>query len=245
MLKYKLSAAEFTALPEALKQYYLKTGEEYLLQTDTATELQNANHRLKIEKEGLEQQISGPTGFTVQIRNLTTENAELRTKKADVLSLEQTHRSQMDGLKTSHTTELSKKDKQIHKLLVVKTAEQMARDMAGDNAHLLQPILEKRLTADLTGEEPVLKFLDANGNPAAADFTAEKLQKEIVDSKKYGAILIASKASGSATHQQSSRPASVPQDKKFKDLTEAERIEWNKRDPQGFKEAADAARRVV
>jgi len=247
MLKHKITAAEFAAFPEVLKAYYKQEGNDYLLQTDTATELQNANTRLKIEKDGLQNQV---TGLTTNITTLTAEVTDLRSKKSDVLSLENTHKAQVAGLQQSHETQLKKKDTQLHKLLVTNTAAQIAANLAGENAHLLQPVIEKRLAADLTADEPFVYVIDEKGVKTDVklnlqDATKCGLSKELVDSKKFSAILIASKASGSTGSNNNSRPTGIPKDKKFNELSESERTAWWKADPKGFNDAASAEGRKI
>lgn len=240
MLKRKITATEHGTLSAEVQKFYLLVDGHYMLQADDATELNNALDREKLRANGLQIQVTALTG---QVTSLTADNTDLRSKKADVLSVETSFNAQIAGLKLSHTTQLAAKDKQLHKVLVTNTAASLAKEMAGDNAHLLQPIIEQRLLADSTGDDAVVKILGPDGKPSALKL--EELQKELVDSGKYKAILVTSKASGSAGHTNTTRPEGIPQDKKFKDLTQAERIEWNKSDPDGFAKASAESRQVV
>jgi hypothetical protein len=240
MLKRKISAAEFNGLHDEVKKFYAKEGEGYLLQADDATELKNAVERERLEKEGLKLQV---TTLTRTNSELSTENVTLKNKSGDVLAIERSWEGKLAAQKNEYDGKLEKKDKQLHKVLVKKTAESLATEMAGENAHLLSPIIEARLQADTSTEDATVRILDAEGKPSA--FKIEDLKKELVDSKKYGAILIANRAGGSATGNNNVRPKGIPADKKFKELTQDERIAWHKEDPAGFAKAAEESRRVV
>ena len=241
MLKCKVTAAEYAALPEALKAFYKQSGESYLLQTDEAAELIAARDREKLRADGLQGQVSS---LTTQVTTLTTENLSLKQKGGDVLSIETSWKAKLDSLERTTNDKLAAKDKQLQQVLVVKEAEKLATKMAGNNSHLLAPVIQLRLSADTSGEQAITRVLDVQGKPSA--LTLDELEKELRESKKYDAILIASHASGSATTGTNPpRPSAVPKDKPFKDLTEQERIDWFKADPAGFEQAKAAARRVV
>lgn len=244
MLKGKLSAGEFAGLHDEVKKYYKQSGEHYLLQTEESAELVNARDREKLRAEGLVLQVKG---LEKNVSDVNGELAQLRAKSGDVLSIERSWEGKLTAAENASKAKLDAKDKQLHDVLVVQTALSLATTMAGENAHLLAPVIEKRLQADTTGDKAVVRILDLEGKPTALKL--EELQKEIVDSAKYKAILIASKASGSATPTNLTRPKAVPQDKPFKDLTQAERVEWHNSDPASFKAASDAnqvaSRRVV
>lgn len=234
MLKCKLTAAEHAALPEGVKSYYKQSGETFLLQTDEAADLISARNQEKLRADGLQIQV---TGLTSQVTSLTTENQQIRSASGNVVALEASWKAKVQAVENDRDTKLGVKDKQLQKVLVSNVAQTLATEMAGDNAHLLVPVIQARLSADTTGEEAVTRILDAEGKPSAS--TIADLKKQLVDSGKYKAILIASQASGSAANTSTSRPAAVPKDKKFNELTEAERILWNKEDAAGFKKAAD------
>jgi|ERR1051326_270839 hypothetical protein len=241
MLKCKLTAAEHAALPEALRSYYKQSGENYLLQTDEAADLIAARDREKQRADGLQGQV---TGLTKQVGDLNVEKAAWTARNGDTVALEASWKAKVQAVEADRDTRLAAKDKQLQQVLVVKEAEKLATKMAGSNAHLLAPVIQLRLAADTTGDNAVTRVLDAQGKPSA--LTLDEFEKELRDSKKYDAILIASHASGSATTGNNPpRPSAVPKDKAFKDLTEQERKDWFKADPAGFEQAAAAARRVV
>lgn len=240
MLKRKITAAEFAGLHDEVKKFYTKEGEGYLLQADDATELKNAMERERLEKEGLKMQVASLTRTNT---DLSTENITLKNKSGDVLAIERSWEGKLAAAQNESKEKLAAKDKQLHKLLVTNTASAMATELAGENAHLLIPVIEQRLQIDTSGADATVRILDAEGKPSA--LKPAELQKELVDSKKYNAILIANRASGSATGSPITRPKGIPLDKKFKDLTQDERVSWHKEDPTGFQKASDESRRVI
>jgi hypothetical protein len=71
------------------------------------------------------------------------------------------------------------------------------------------------------------------------------LKKEIAADKRFAAVIVASKASGGGAAG-SGRPngGGAPTGKKtFKDMNEKERVDWYKRDPEGFNQASKEANR--
>jgi len=145
MLKRKISAAEFAGLHDEVKKFYSKEGEGYLLQADDAAELKNALERITLEKKGVELQVSTLTKTNT---DLSTENITLKNKSGDVLAIERSWQGKLDAAQNESKEKLAAKDKQLHKLLVTNTAATMATEMAGENAHLLIPVIEQRLQAD-------------------------------------------------------------------------------------------------
>jgi hypothetical protein len=84
--------------------------------------------------------------------------------------------------------------------------------------------------------------LDINGALSAASL--DDLKKEFGANAKFSAIVIASKATGGAGGNRNSGSA-VLNGKKFGELSEAERVELYKSDPEGFKAASEASRQAT
>jgi hypothetical protein len=236
-MKRKISKDEFAALPEALKQYYKQEGDSYVLQLEgdeDAGALRRAKDREVEARKAAEKKAQE---LQDQINSLTDGNAR---KAGDIATLEKSWKEKHEQLKTEFESKLSAKDKYIKDSLLKGTTAQLAAALAGENSILLVPHIKERLTVDFSGEAPVLRVLDKDGNASA--LSLEDLKKEFVENKQFASIIIGSKATGGAGSGRSGNGGSSGAgDKKFNELTEAERIEWYKRDPEGFKAAAKAA----
>lgn len=234
MIKRKLSKAEFDALPETLKMFYKVDGDSHVLQIETSAdddpgELRRARDREKqAAKEAKE-----------ELTRTKTELETLRKSNGDVATLEKSWRDKTDAQKTEYEGKLTKVNGQLEKLLVKDAAQAIATDLAGDNAYLMLPHVEARLRANLEGESASTRVLDGAGNISA--LSTDDLKKEFVANSKFSAIIVASKASGGATGKGAGSSA-VPGNKKFNELTDAERVAWHKSDPNGFASATKQAR---
>jgi hypothetical protein len=240
-MKRKISKAEFDALSDAMKAFYKLEGADYLLQIegeDDPAELRRARDR---EKQTAKEEKERADALQAKLDDITNVDAR---KKGDIDAIENSWKEKLRVKELELTTQLNRLKQQVNQLLVKSSIVKLASDVAGDNADLLMPHLEKRVVVEYDGDVPKLRILDAEGKPSA--LTIEELEKEIVANKKFASIIIASRASGGADSGNKNGNRSAVQDgKKFSELTEAERIDFHKRDPQGFeaasKKAADEA----
>lgn len=87
----------------------------------------------------------------------------------------------------------------LRSVLVEKEAQRLAGKLAVDSdaAETLAELIQKRLTVEIgTDNRAATRVLDAAGKPSAA--TLDDYEKEIVATKRYAGLLLASKASGSS-----------------------------------------------
>ena len=96
---------------------------------------------------------------------------------------------------------------------------------------------------EMTEGEHIVRILDKDGKPSASNL--DDLKKEVLGMKALAPLLSGSKASGSGAGGGQGGGATSRNNKKFNELTEKERIEWHREDPEGFKAASDAARSGV
>lgn len=88
--------------------------------------------------------------------------------------------------------------------------------------------------------EHIVRILDKDGKPSALNM--DDLKKEVLGSKALAPLLSGSKASGGGANGGQGGGAATRNNKKFSELTERERVEWHREDPEGFNAAAKAAR---
>lgn len=239
MLKKILEVAAFDALHEELKKFYKASDDgKYRLQLedDDAEPLRRA----KDHEVGL-RQIAERDLATARTA-LETATATIETLKADAGKDKNQLRDQLKAeydekerkLKEDHAKETEALTATVKKVYVDDVAFKIANDIT-DVPDLLLPLIEKRLQVEIIDGKPVTRVLKENGE--ASTMTPDELKQEYSQNKKFERIIKGSNASGggaSGGHGGGGAP------KKLKDMGDAERTEWAKRDPEGFQRAVDA-----
>lgn len=238
-MKRKITKAEYDALVDAVKAHYKADGDNYLLQLaedadNDPVELRRARDR---EREAAKDAKKKADDLQIKLDELNNNSAR---KNGDIEALENSWKQKLKDAGTASEAAIAKLKESLKKLLVKDKAASIAKELAGDSAELLQPHIESRLQADLDGAEPITRILDTNGALSAKSL--DDLQKEIVADKRFSAIIVASRASGGAgTGRSNGTQQAVPGNKKFHELNDAERTDFYRRDPEGFKRASDEA----
>lgn len=248
-MKIKLSSAEFDALDSSLQTVYVKNGDgTYTLPLDDMEEvngpLKRANERLKAEKDAEAEKVTAEKKRADDLKLKLDEihNGEIpdAKKEKDVRALTASYEKREKEIRDSYEAIIAKKNTFITKQLVSNVALQMANEIAvdGDAALVLLPHIERRLQVDLTGDEPVTKVMDINGQPSG--YKVDELKKEFVDNKVYASIIRGSKASGAGGHGGRSNANGGAGGKAAKDYTETERVELFRSDPGLFSQLFSA-----
>lgn len=240
MLKSRLTKAEFDALPDALKEYYKAEGDAYLLQSDDAAELRAAKDReterraaaeaerdrLKAEKDEADRQAAAAA----------EEAARERAKKdGDLTALETSWQAKVEAAKVEAKAENDKLRAMLTDMLVDKEAARMAGEIS-TTPKLIEPHIKARLKAELDGDKPLTRVLDANGQPSA--LTLAELQQEFVANKDFAAIIKGSSASGGGANGQHSGGGATG--KKISEMNEAERVAFHRTNPDAYRTQAKA-----
>jgi len=236
-LKRKLTKAEYDALPDALKKEYKAEGEDFILDVegpDDVGELRRAKER-----------------ESQRAKDAEAENKTLKDKvdamsrvTGDVAALEISYKEKMAKEKKDFDKIISEKDKFIEQTLVDSVALKLATDLAGDGATVLLPHLKARLKMEHTQEgTPITRVLDKDGKPSA--LSVEDLGKEFAENTAFKNVVIATRSSGggaAGNGNGNGNRSGAPNtgDKKFAELNQQERIDFYKRDPDGFNKAAAA-----
>lgn len=191
-LKHKLTQAEFDKLSDEFKKEYKKDGEEYLLDVEGAEDtgaLKRAKDReVQLRKEA-EQKAK-------ELQDKIDASADIDArKKGDIETLEKSWQGKLTAQKAESDAAIAKLSGSLTKNLVENVALQLASKISTAPA-LILPHIRARLAADFEGDSPKTRVLDKDGKPSA--MTVEELQAEFVANKDYAAIIIGSKASGSA-----------------------------------------------
>lgn len=238
-LKRKITKAEFDALDPLLQKEYKAEGADFVLDAegfDDPAELRRAKAR---EAQRANDAEKTRDKLQADLDAITNTDAY---RAGDIKTLEKSWQTKMDTAVNDLKAQLKRKDAFIEKVSLQGVARSLAAELGGDNAALLLPHIERRLTLDTTGDEPLTRVLDKEGKPSASSI--EDLKKEMANDKQYAPLVIASKASGSgaAGGGQPGNGGAGTGQKKFQELSDKERTDWFKRDPDGFKAASAAAK---
>jgi hypothetical protein len=197
-LKRRISKEAYGKLSDELKAEYKKDGDEFLLETegdeDTGA-LKRARDREKQRADELKTSLEAAEAERDELK------ASRSNKDRDVDRLTKAHDAKLKELADAHIAAVTRKDKALEKLSVDNLAAEMARSISTAPKVIL-PHIRSRLMADLSGDEPAVKVLGADGKPS--DMTVEKLKEEFLANKDFSSIIIASRASGGSAPRQGS-----------------------------------------
>lgn len=235
MLKHTIDSLD--GLDAAIAALYKQVGDKYVLQVEglpDTTALQNAFERqkqtnvtLRTENESLKTEIATHESTIEGIRKGVIP-------KGDVDALEASWKGKLTKTTEEKDAEIARLNSGLHNLLV----GNVARDLAGrvvakpESSELVLPHITRRLRVEVVDGEPVTRVLDKNGQPSA--MTLDELEREVLESPTFAPIVKGTGASGgNARGGNSGNPGA----KKFSEMNEAERTEYARKDPAGFRKA--------
>lgn len=192
-LKRKISKEAFDKLSEDIKAEYKEQDGEYVLDID-GDEDTGALKRAKDREAQLRRDAEKRAKEAEEkLQGLEGDDAR---KRGDIETLEKSWEKKHNETKAQYEERIQKQEGFMKKTLVDSVAKDIAHKIS-TSPSLIMPHIKSRLTADLEGDNPSTKVLDANGQPSA--MTIDELQEEFVANKDFSAIIIGSKASGSGT----------------------------------------------
>lgn len=245
-MKRKLTKEQYEALEEGLKALYVAKGDGYALDLedddeddDSAAELERlrskrdieVEHRKKAEKRvrDLEKQIDDDE------KRRLDENDDDARKTKDIEALDKSWKAKYEKREQELLGEVGQSKAAVEHLLIDSNAQQIATRLS-EVPELLSPVIKQRLRVEYVDGKPELRVLDSKGELSASSL--EDLEKEIAGDKRYAPVIIASKGSGGGSR---GNPKHTGGAKKFSELSEQERIDWHRDDPEGFKKASQEA----
>lgn len=191
-LKRKIDKATYDKLKDDVKSEYEEKDGSYVLiieGEDDPAELKRAKDREVQARKDAEKKAKE---LQEALDEATGNDAK---KRGDIEVLEKSWKEKLEKKEKELTDKLTAKDSFIRTTLVDNVASKLAAKLAGDKASIMLPHIKARLTAELDGESPTTKVLDAAGKVSAASL--EDLEKEFVANKDFSSIIVGSKASGS------------------------------------------------
>lgn len=195
-LKRKITKEAHGKLDDALKAFYVEKDGEFVLDIDGDTSdddvaaLKRARDREKEEAKAAKLKAKE---LQEQLDELSGNDAK---KRGDIETLEKSWKEKNEKITKEFTDKLAAKDSFIKSSLIDANVTKLATKIS-NNATLMSPHIRNRLDVDFSGDSPVLKVLDKDGKPSA--LSLDDLEKELVANKDFSAIIIGSKASGSAS----------------------------------------------
>lgn len=165
--------------------------------------------------------------------------------KGDVDRLEQSYKDKNAKREKELTDQISALTNSLELHLLEGQAVKLAGEVAAKPEYIeaIMPHIRSRMKLEMTEGEHIVRILDKDGKPSASNL--DDLKKEVLGMKALAPLLSGSKASGSGAGGGQGGGATSRNNKKFNELTEKERIEWHREDPEGFKAASAAARSGV
>lgn len=192
-LKKKITKAEFDKLSDAIKGEYKADGDEYKLDLDgdeDVTALKNAKEHEKAARKKAEKELKEAQ------ERLEAIEEEKNKGAGNVEALEKSWKTKLETKEAEAKAKVDKLTAALTNKIIGGEAQKLALELSPKAHKLLIPFIEKRLQADLEGDEPKMRILDKDGKPSA--LTLEDLKKEFVDNADFSAIIVGSKATGGA-----------------------------------------------
>lgn len=207
-MKKKITKAEFEKLAKHFQEEYKAEGDGYVLDVDGEEDLaplKNANTRLKEEKAEAKRLLK-----EAQEKLEALEEGDNKTK-GNIEALEKSWKGKLDTQATESKAKIDKLAAALTNTVIGGQAQKLASELSPKSFKLLIPFIEKRLQADLEGDEPKMRILDAAGKPSA--LTMDDLKKEFIDNADFSAIIVGSKATGGAGADKTKTGGAAPDNK--------------------------------
>lgn len=224
-------------LPEDVKKEYTEKDGKFYLDIEGLDEhpgvgaLKRAKDHEKNMRQKAEEKV---TTLETQLNEKETEVEGLRTgaiPKSDVDALKNSYEKKLNEQRQEHEARYTKLNGLVEKQMLDGEALKLATEISTAPA-LLVPHIRGRLKLEEVDGELSISVLDSAGKPSAASLA--DLRKELLSNKAFAPILIGSKASGGGANGGSGGGGAS---KKLGDMNEAERTEFAKNDPEGFRAA--------
>lgn len=189
-LRRKVTKEAYEKLTDEIKKEYVLKDGAYVLDTDDDEDFDALKNSVTTERQKRKD-------AEKKLRDLEdeaeTERNNANKKNGDVAALEASWQKKLDTAKAEADAAAAKLNGAISKLLADGTARDLANALSTVPS-VMAKVIRERLTVDMSGDEPALRVLDANGKPSA--MSVDDLKKEIASNKEFAAIIKASNGSG-------------------------------------------------
>lgn len=232
-IKKVLTSAEFDKLSDDMKKEYKKSGDEYHLDLegdDDLGALKRAKEHEKLARIAAEKEAKETKQ---KLDDMVATNAR---SSGDVAALDKSWQQKLDEAKQANELELKKRDDVIAATTVEAEATKLAAKISISPTVML-PHIRSRLRTEIADGRAIVRVLDINGQPSALSLT--DLEEEFKKNSDFKPLLIGSRASGAGGGGSGGNEGGGAA-KDLSKMTEKERIDFFKTDPDGFRAASAA-----
>jgi hypothetical protein len=240
-LKYKIDEETYNKLSKDFKSEYKKVGDEYVLDVEGGEDTGALKRAKDHEKASRVKAEAEANKLKEQVEEIQAELEAMREKSKE--GGKKGDQKDVEALEKSWQAKLAKKEKELgdkvtslstllQKQLVDSVAMTMASTLAGTNAELLLPHIQRRLAAEISDGAAITKVLGADGTPSA--LTVEELQKEFLSNEKFSSIVIGSKASGGSAGGRKGSGGGAP--KKLSEMSATEEAKFANENPTEYRQ---------
>lgn len=169
-----------------------------------------------------------------KLADLTEEHESLKERAQSrgderTAAVEKAWQAKLAKREAELTEQIASAQSTLKSHLVDSVATKIASELAGENADILLPHVQRRLAADIVEGKAITKVLAADGSTSA--LTPDELKKEFLSSDRFAAIVVGSKASGGGaggTRKSGGAPKSL------KEMSATEEAQFANQHPQEY-----------
>lgn len=222
-------------LSEDVKKEYTERDGKFYLDIEGLDEhpgvgaLKRAKDHEKTLRQKAEEKV---TAIEDQLTAKDNEIEGLRTgavPKDDVAALKTSYETKLTQKETEFNDKYNQLNSLVEKHMLDGEALRLATEISTVPA-LLVPHIRGRLKLEEVEGQLSVSVLDLGGKPSAASM--DDLRKELLSNKNFAPILIGNKASGGGANGGSGGGGAS---KKLSEMTGAERVAYQKENPEGFR----------
>lgn len=224
-------------LSDDVKKEYKEKDGKFHLDLDGDDSEQELTH-LRTKKQIAEEH---RTRAETKVRELQEKLDEIHrgaVPKGDVEALENSWKDKLATTESKLKEREQKLQKQLQRATIGARAEALAAELSVA-PELMAPEIAKRLTVEESEDGEIrIRVKGPDGKPSA--MSIDDLKNEIKADKRYAPVLIGSKASGggaNGNNGSNGNGGGDPSGKKPHEMSEAERVAFYKKDPEGYRRA--------
>lgn len=222
-------------IPKGAEEHYNEKDGVWVLDADyeDVTALKNAKEHEKNKRTQAERDLATAQAALNTAQDELNALREGAIPKADADALKASYQKKYETDMAAANAKLEAATAQVNRLVLGTTVDNLAAKLFDKNAVIGKPHIAARLRLEEENGEQVVKVVDKDGRPSA--LTVADLEKEILQDKIFAGILVGSRALGGGA--QGGQGGGGASSKKLSEMNEAERIQFQKEDPVGFRTA--------
>lgn len=161
-------------------------------------------------------------------------------KSGDIEALEKSWQEKLATKEAELNERIKTLETALSNEMAGSVATSMAAELAGKNSSLLLPHIERRLTSEVVDGVAKTVVLSEKGERSA--LTVEELKKEVLSNDLFKPILLGSQANGSGASGGQGGGADQTKNRKFSELSSAEKVALKRKDPDSYEKLRDEHR---